>query len=103
MPRIVTTVHDPVALAATCRRFGLSPPAEHSAQLDAEVFGWVVRLPGLRFPLVCDTLTGLIAYHGNRTSNRWKTKELREVLNVPPGSLAFDFERPFAGIPPQHR
>ena len=41
--------------------------------------------------------------HGNRTSNRWESKELREVLNVPSGSLAFDFERPFAGIAPQHR
>jgi hypothetical protein len=64
MPRIVTTVHDPVALAATCRRLGLGPPEEGSVRLDAgEVFGWVVRLPGLLFPVVCDTLSGLIAYH----------------------------------------
>jgi hypothetical protein len=27
------------------------------------VFGWVVRLPGLRHPVACDTLTGLVAYH----------------------------------------
>jgi hypothetical protein len=63
MPRIVTTVHDPVALAVTCRRLGLSPPIERTALLDEEVFGWVVRLSGLRFPIVCDTLSGLIAYH----------------------------------------
>jgi hypothetical protein len=63
MPRIVSTVHDPIALARTCRRLGLPPPVERSVQLDAVVFGWVVRLPGLRFPIVCDTLTGLIAYH----------------------------------------
>src|SRR4051794_27075436 len=50
-------------------------------------------------PAHCHTLSP----HGNRTSNRWKTKELREVLNVPSGSLAFDFERSFAGISPQHR
>jgi hypothetical protein len=31
--------------------------------------------------------------HGNCTSNRWKTKELREVLNVPPGSFSFDFKQ----------
>jgi hypothetical protein len=32
--------------------------------LGAEaVFGWVVRLPGLRHPVVRDTLTGLVAYH----------------------------------------
>ena len=24
--------------------------------------GWIVHLPGVRFPIVCDTLTGLIAY-----------------------------------------
>jgi hypothetical protein len=64
MPRIVTTVHDPVALAATCRRLGLPPPEEDCVRLDAEeVFGWVVRLTGLHGPLVCDTLTGLVAYH----------------------------------------
>ncbi len=63
MPRIVTTAHDPFALAATCQRLGPPPPVERAVQLDEEVFGWVVRLPGLRFPIVCDTLTGLIAYH----------------------------------------
>ncbi len=64
MPRISTTVHDAVALAATCRQLGLPPPLERAAHLDAEeVFGWVVRLPAVRFPVVCDTLTGLIAYH----------------------------------------
>jgi hypothetical protein len=26
------------------------------------VSGWVVRLPGRRFPIVCDLLTGLVAY-----------------------------------------
>lgn len=64
MPYIVTSVHDPLALAATCRRFNLAPPAQGCIQLnDQEVTGWVVRLPGVRFPIVCNTLTGLIAYH----------------------------------------
>src|SRR5262245_4699960 len=64
MPWIVTSVHDPVALAATCARLGLAPPVERAVPLDgAEVFGWVVRLPGVRFPIVCATLTGLVAYH----------------------------------------
>ena len=39
--------------------------------------------------------------HGKRTSNAWKTKELRQVPNVPPRPLAFDFQRPFAGITTQ--
>jgi hypothetical protein len=64
MPRVITTVHNPAALAATCRALGLDPPVERAVRLDAdEVFGWVVPLRGLRFPIVCDTLTGLIAYH----------------------------------------
>jgi len=46
MPRIVTTVHDPVALAATCERLALPPPVKATFKLGAkEVFGWVVRLP----------------------------------------------------------
>ena len=61
---IVTSMHDPVALAATCRRLGLDPPREGSILfVDQEVSGWVVRLPGLHAPIVCDVLSGLMAYH----------------------------------------
>jgi len=64
MPRIVTTVHDAIALAATCEGQNLAPPVEAAVQVDGkEVFGWVVRLPSLRFPVVFDTLTGLVNYH----------------------------------------
>lgn len=64
MPCVVTSIHDPVALAATCRRCHLPAPQQGSTRLDAgEVFGWVVRLPGLRYKIVVDTLTGLVAYH----------------------------------------
>src|SRR5207302_10537300 len=60
----VTTVHHPAALAATCRALGLAPPAAGTFPYEGrEAFGWVVRLPGLRHPVVCDTLTGLVAYH----------------------------------------
>jgi hypothetical protein len=63
MPRIVTTLHDPAVLAATCRRLGLPAPAEQARDLGAEeVFGWVVHLPGLRSPVAWDALTGLVAY-----------------------------------------
>jgi hypothetical protein len=81
MPRIVSTVHDPIALARTCRQLGLPPPAERSAQLDEAVFGWVVRLPGLRFPIVCDTLTGLIAYHPVDNAHDRFARIARFVLN----------------------
>src|SRR5438034_382357 len=64
MPRIVSSIHDPRALTAACRQLGLAAPVEGAAQLGAEtVRGWVIRLPGVRFPIVCDTLSGLVAYH----------------------------------------
>lgn len=64
MPRVVTTVNDFNVFATTCRQFNIYPPRNQSVRLDAEmVAGWVVRLPGLRFPIVCDLLTGLVAYH----------------------------------------
>lgn len=64
MPCILTTVHDPVALAATYHCLGLCRPEEGCRQLaDREASGRVVRLTGLHGPLVFDTLTGLVAYH----------------------------------------
>jgi hypothetical protein len=64
MPCVVSTVHDPVTLAATCKLLGLAPPEAGSVLHDGqESYGWIVRLPGLRFPIVCDTLRGLVAYH----------------------------------------
>jgi hypothetical protein len=64
MPRIVTSIHDPAALARTCRALGLPPPAPGRVRHEGPwVCGWVVRLPGLRGPLVFDTLSGLVAYH----------------------------------------
>ena len=60
---IVTSIHDPAALAATCKRLGLPPPTQGRGRLGGrEVPGWVVRLSGLR-PVVCDTLSGLVLYH----------------------------------------
>lgn len=60
---VVTSIHDPAALAETCRRIGLPPPERGSGRLGGrEVFGWVVRLSGLR-PVICDTLSGLLLYH----------------------------------------
>jgi hypothetical protein len=64
MPFIVTTMHDPYALAETCRQCNLPAPKDGSIQLgDREVTGWIVHLPGVQFPIVCNTLTGLVAYH----------------------------------------
>ena len=64
MPRVVTSIRDPVALAATCREMGVGPPRRNTVRLDREeVSGLVVRLPGMRHPVVFDVDTGLVAYH----------------------------------------
>jgi hypothetical protein len=39
-----------------------------------------------------------VVNHGKRASTAVKTKELRQVGNLPPRPLAFDFQRTFAGI-----
>jgi hypothetical protein len=63
MPVVVTNVHDAVALAATYQRLYLEPPLHSALRIDTrEIVGWVVRLRGVRSPVACDTLTGLIAY-----------------------------------------
>jgi len=60
---VLTDVRDPAALAETCRRLGLPPPEPGSVRLGGrEASGWVVRVRGLRRPVVCDTRTGVVAY-----------------------------------------
>ena len=60
---IQTKLHDPAAVAAACKRLGLDPPTEGVAQLFAgSAAGLLVRLPGWRYPLVIDVLTGTLQY-----------------------------------------
>ena len=81
MPVIVTDIHDPVALAATCRRLGLDPPREGSVRLDGrEASGQVVRLPGLHAPVVCDVLSGLVAYHPRDNDHEPYARIMRFIL-----------------------
>jgi hypothetical protein len=64
MAFIITSIHDPSALAATCRQCNIPAPKEGNIQLGGQaVSGWVMHLPGVQFPIVCNTLTGLVAYH----------------------------------------
>src|SRR5205814_1761937 len=51
----------------------------------------------------CDILSRRrsVSCHGKRTSNAWEAKELCQVLNVPPGPLALDFQRPFGRVATQ--
>jgi hypothetical protein len=81
MPVIVTSIHDPAALAATCRRLGLDPPREGSVRLDGrEASGQVVRLPGLHAPVVCDVLSGLVAYHPRDNAHDPYARIMRFIL-----------------------
>jgi hypothetical protein len=68
--QIQTRVKDPVALAAACRRLGLTEPVEGTAQLySGEATGLLVELPGWRYPAVIDMQTGMIKY--DNFEGRW--------------------------------
>ncbi len=58
-----TKVHDPVAVAAACQRLNLAPPLHGTAQLySGEAEGLLVQLPGWQYPVVIDTLSGVVRY-----------------------------------------
>ena len=60
---VQSRVHDPVAVAAACRRLGLAEPVQGTAQLfSGEASGLIVQLPGWQYPIVADPLTGVIHY-----------------------------------------
>jgi hypothetical protein len=66
MSHIVTIqarVHDPVAVAAACRRLGLAEPVQGTAQLfSGEASGLIIQLAGWQYPAVIDPLTGVVRY-----------------------------------------
>ena len=100
---VVTSIHDPAALAETCRRIGLPPPERGSARLGGrEVSGWVVCLSGLH-PVVCDTLSGLLLYHpADNTHGRFarlahfiqRYYDVRARLSRPGSGNVRKFRRP---------
>jgi hypothetical protein len=60
---IKTRVTDPLAVAAVCSRLGLPEPVHGTARLfSGEATGLLVRLPGWRYPAVCDTAAGEIRF-----------------------------------------
>ena len=60
---IKTEVRDAVAIAAACRRLGYAEPVHGKFKLfTAEATGLAVQLPGWRYPVVCDTSTGAVAF-----------------------------------------
>lgn len=66
MSHVVTLqskVHDPIAVAAACQRLNLAPPRQGTAQLySGEAEGLLVQLPGWQYPVVIDTLSGVVRY-----------------------------------------
>jgi hypothetical protein len=61
--RLQTKIHDPAAVAAACQRLNLAPPRHGTAQLySGEAEGLIVQLPGWQYPIVIDTLSGVIRY-----------------------------------------
>jgi hypothetical protein len=68
---VQTRVHDPAAVAAACQRLNLAPPQHGTARLySGEATGLLVQLPGWLYPIVIDTLSGLIRF--DHFEGRWK-------------------------------
>ncbi len=60
---IQTKLHDPVALAAACRRLGLAEAVHGTAKLfSGEATGLMVRLPGWTYPAVIDAQSGSVQF-----------------------------------------
>ena len=78
--QIQTEVRDPVAIRAACGRLSLAEPVLGETQLfSRSVTGWAVRLPGWRYPVVCDVASAKIAY--DNYEGRWgDPKELGRLL-----------------------
>ena len=67
---IQTEVRDPTAVHAACDRLRLAPPRYGTVRLfTAEATGSLVELPRWRYPVVCQTETGTLAYDNYR--GRW--------------------------------
>jgi hypothetical protein len=67
-------IHDAAAVVAACRRLSLPEPVQGIARLySGEATGLIVQLPGWVYPLVIDTLTGIVVY--DNYDGRWGKKE----------------------------
>ena len=66
MSHVVTIegqIRDPEALRLACRRNALEPPVHGTAKLFAvKATGYLVNLPRWRYPVVCDTDSGIVHY-----------------------------------------
>jgi hypothetical protein len=79
---IRTEVRDPDAVAAACRRLGLSEPVHGTATLfEGQATGLLVKLPGWLYPVVCDTTTGTLRY--DNYQGQWgKPEQLDRLIQA---------------------
>jgi hypothetical protein len=69
-----TRVHDPAAVAAACQRLNLAPPRHGTAEFYSdEAEGLIVQLPGWQYPVVIDTLSGVVRC--DNFEGRWGAQE----------------------------
>jgi hypothetical protein len=60
---IKTEVRDAVAIGIACSRLGLEQPEFGTRRLfSGSVAGFAVQLPRWHYPIVCDTVAGIIHY-----------------------------------------
>ena len=72
---VKTEVRDPIAIAAACRRLGYSEPVHGKFKLfTAEATGLAVQLPDWRYPIVCDTSAGTVAF--DNYNGAWGERKL---------------------------
>ena len=67
---IKTEIRDIAALRTACSRLNLDAPAHQTVKLfSGEVTGHAVRLPGWRYPVVCDLASGQVEF--DNYQGRW--------------------------------
>ncbi len=60
---IETRIHDVNAVTSACQRLNLPAPVQGTTHLfSGEASGLLVQLPGWMYPIVIDTLTGVVRY-----------------------------------------
>jgi len=70
---IETEVRDQAAVRAACRRLGLPQPTHGTTKLfSGEVAGLAVQLPDWRYPVVCQTESGIVQFDDYH--DRWGSR-----------------------------
>jgi hypothetical protein len=79
---VETEIRDAAALNSACWRLRLPLPTHGTAQLfSGAATGYCVRLPGWRYPVVCDTESGRIQF--DNFEGRWgEQRELDRLMQA---------------------